>query len=341
MSSRAALRWLAVLGLVASMTDPAEARPKKKPPLTASQREADGLFKRGVQLYDEGKFADALAAFEEAYALAPHPLVLKNIAATHRELSHYAEAVRTFRRFLTEGEGQVDQARLDAARAELDTLLARAARVTVTIEGATGAQLVVDGEVLGAMPIEMPLILQPGEHRIEVRGGRRAHEAETIRVGSGEELAVALALAVAPDAEVRGVGLVPRASSQPRRFALGAGFGTNLRRASDSGAPSVGLGVALGRVELGLDIVLVAWAALPTVRVRLAGQTLSLHAVAAAPLAFKDGEAGDAFVAGAAGLGLRYRASDAVALRLESWISYAGKAHGTTAPAFIGGELWF
>jgi hypothetical protein len=56
------------------------------------------------------------------------------------------------------------------------------------------------------------------------------------------------------------------------------------------------------------------------------------------PVAFAMSET---FVAGAVGLGLRYRATPSLAFRLESLASFASKNHGTTLPTFIGGELWF
>ena len=46
-------------------------------------------------------------------------------------------------------------------------------------------------------------------------------------------------------------------------------------------------------------------------------------------------------MAGAVGLGLRYRPTPGLAFRLEWLVSYAGKTHGTTVPTFLGGELWF
>jgi hypothetical protein len=49
----------------------------------------------------------------------------------------------------------------------------------------------------------------------------------------------------------------------------------------------------------------------------------------------------ETFVAGAVGLGLRARVTPSLAFRVESFASYAGKTHGTTVPAFVGGELWF
>src|SRR5512147_1583179 len=113
-------------------------KPRKPPPTKPDepakheQAQADRYFKSGVQLFKEGKFSEALAEFTRAYEIAPHPLVLYNIAGCHRELSHYGEAVSFYERFLAEGKGQVPAARLTAAQTELDGILARIARVTVT-----------------------------------------------------------------------------------------------------------------------------------------------------------------------------------------------------------------
>src|SRR4051812_46145435 len=82
-----------------------KAAPAKPGAKTQEQKEADRHFKAGVALYKEAKYAEALAEFERAYEIAPHPLVLYNIAGCHRELSHYAEAVNYYRRFLAAGKG--------------------------------------------------------------------------------------------------------------------------------------------------------------------------------------------------------------------------------------------
>jgi len=135
---------------------------------------------------------------------------------------------------------------------------------------------------------------------------------------------------------------VPTARPAPRRFAIGAGFGMDLRRSQDSGAPSLGVGVAIGsRLELGVDALFVAYAAIPSVRVRVFGDALALHVVGAVPIAFTDGAMSSTFAAIAGGLGVRLRVTPALAFRLESFVSYAGKTHGTTVPSFLGGELWF
>lgn len=341
---------LALLGALALLAGTAEAKPRpKKPPPTKpdepakpEQAQADRYFKSGVQLFKESKFAEALAEFTRAYEIAPHPLVLYNIAGCHRELSHYGEAVSFYERFLAEGKGQVPAARLTAAQTELDGILARIARVTVTVNP-DGASISVDGNPVGTL-VKMPLILSPGEHRLEASAAGRKTAERTIKVASSDELTVELSLDPLPTEKEDAARLVehPVVIAKPKRFAIGAAFGTNLRRAGESGAPSLGLGVALGsRLELGVDVVLVAYAVVPQVRVRLAGDAVSVHLVGAVPIAITDDGMTDTFVAGAGGLGVRFRATPMLSFQLESMVSYAGKTHGTTVPTFLGGSLWF
>jgi hypothetical protein len=336
-----------VLGIIPSA---ALAAPKPKPPAkpeekAPQQKEAERHFQSGVALFGEQKYAEALAEFERAYELAPQPLVLYNIAGCHRELSHYSDAVTYYRRFLADGKGKAKPARLAAAQAELDGILARIARVTVTVTpGLEGVTLILDGTPLEKP--EMPLILPPGEHRLAARAAGRSEGERSVRLASGDELAVEIVLAEAPPPAqppvIENTLMVEHAPAARRRFALGAGFGTNLLRTGDSGAPSLGLGVAVGsRLELGVDVVLVAYAVIPSVRVRVLGDALALHVVGAVPIAITDGPMTSTFAAGGLGLGLRYRAMPNVAFRLESYASFAGKAHGTTVPTFLGGELWF
>ncbi len=307
------------------------------------QKEADRHFKSGVAFFNEAKYTEALAEFERAYEIAPHPLVLYNIASCHRELSHYGEAVKFYRQFLDEGKGaKVAAAKLKTAQADLDALLARVATVKVTVTPAD-AQLTVDGA-----PGSTEMLLSPGEHKVVAKAPGHKDEEKTVRVASGDLVEISLTLAETPKMVITAekpleASVVPPTrptiDAKEKRFGLGAAFGTNLLAVGDTGAPSLGVSVAAtSRVEVGVDAVLVAFAVMPSVRVRLAGDAFSVHATAAVPIAFAMSET---FVAGAVGLGLRYRASPSLAFRLESLASFASKNHGTTIPTFIGGELWF
>jgi hypothetical protein len=332
--------------LAAAPRTPAPQKPPAKPaPRTPEQREADRHFKSGVALFKETKYAEALAEFERAYEIAPHPLVLYNIAGCHRLLSHYAEAVAYYKRFLADGKGVVAAERLASAQSELDAILILVARVTVTVAPAD-ATLSVDGITLDSP--EMPLILPPGEHRLLAHSTGRRDAGRTVRVASGDLLTVDLATTDLPELPVTAPPAVVAtpasrpAPPRPRRFAVGAGFGTNLRLAGETGAPSLGGSAAIGsRIELGFDVVLGAYAVIPSLRVRLVGDGFALHAVGAVPYSLNDGASSERFFAGAIGLGLRYRPMPGLALRLESFAAFADKMHGMSIPTFLGGELWF
>jgi hypothetical protein len=302
------------------------------------QKEADRHFESGVALFRQAKYAEALDEFERAYEISPHPLVLFNIAECHRELLHYAEAIASLRQFLVDGNGRVPAARLATVQAELDALLTLVARVTVTIAPANEeAVLILDGKELDR-PV-MPLILPPGEHRMIARAAGRRDAARNLQLSAGDSLSVHLELGELPRIAVERVVTVPAPGPS---LALDAGFGMNLRRLGKTGAPSVGLGAAIGsRFGVGVDFVLVAYAVVPSIRVRVIGDGLSLHVIGAVPIALSSDPMSGSFVTLAGGLAVRYRAAPRLAVRLESYVSFGGKDQDTALPTFLGGELWF
>ena len=192
---------------------PPEPKPSEPRPNELLQKEADRHFKSGVELYREAKYDDALAEFERAYEIAPHPLVLFNIAECHRELLHYSEAVMAYRQFLFDGKDRVPAARLSSAQGELDALLKLIARVTVTITPPSeDAVLILDGTQLDR-PV-MPLVLPPGEHRLIARAAGRRDAARTLKLSAGDSLAVELALGELPPGS-RSTGSRPRRPRAP------------------------------------------------------------------------------------------------------------------------------
>jgi hypothetical protein len=258
--------------------------------------------------------------------------------------------VTYYRRFLADGAGKVPAARLSTAQTELDALLTLVGRVTVTITPATdGATLAVDDKPLNSSA--MPLILAPGEHRLVARAPGRRDAEQTVQVSAGQVLTIELALGELHPAQPGNGGGVEQVAPPPpsslsspsrRRLAVDAGFGMNLRRLGNTGAPSIGLGAEIGsRFGVGIDLVLVAYAVVPSIRVRVAGDALSLHVIGAMPVAFPGDPMSGRFVAVAGGLGLRYRLTPRTAFRAESYVSLASKDQGTTIPTFLGGELWF
>jgi hypothetical protein len=312
------------------------------PARAADTAEANRHFQEGVELYGEGKFEEALVEFERAYEIAPHPLVLYNLAGTNRELSHYDDAIQYYERFLAEGAGQVSPELLEKGKAELAALKSRVGTIAVTVDR-SGAVISVDGHKAGEAPLARPLVLGPGRHTIEIGmpGGRV--ETRVVALASGDQARVDVTLG--PDKEIPGGDLgsggVVQRVERGGSLAVAVSAGTNALAIGDTGAAVVGAAVRAGsRLTLGVDVVTVAWAVVPSVRFRLVGDALAVHAIVAAPIAFTDGDESSAFVAGAVGLGVRYFATAKLALRVEAMVSIAGDDHGTTVPAFAGLEWW-
>jgi hypothetical protein len=86
---------------------------------------------------------------------------------------------------------------------------------------------------------------------------------------------------------------------------------------------------------------MVAYAIIPAIRVRLAGDDLALHAIGAVPYSLTGGSMSERFAAPAIGLGLRYRPTPGLAVRLEGYAAFAGRDRGTAIPIFLGAERWF
>jgi hypothetical protein len=320
------------------------ARPPAPTPSAQIQREADRHFQSGVALYLAAKYDEALAEFTRAYDIAPHPLVLYNIAECQRELLHYVEAVRAYQQFLIDGKDQVPAARLAMAQSALTALLTLIARVTVTVAPPSDDMvLLVDG---APVEPEMPLLLPPGDHRFAAHAAGTRDAVRTIKLQAGDALAIDLVLAplaVTPPATVTVPRAAPsRAPVTDRRLAVDAGLGMNLRRLGNTGAPSIGVEAAIGsRIAVGVDLVLVAYAVVPAVRVRVAGDALSLHLVGAVPIAFPDDPMSGRVISIAGGLALRYQPTPRLAFRIESYVSSAGARQDIAIPTFLGGQLWF
>lgn len=327
----------------------------------AARAEASKHFKLGVRLYAESKFDEALIEFERAYALSPHPSVLFNIAASHRELSHYAESIQFYEQFLAEAKGKVKDELLTRAQEELDEVRNRVGTVNLKIQP-DGVEVSIDGRELGTTPLDKPVVLGPGRHTFTLRAPSGKVETRRITLASGDMLPLEVDMR-GPDTGTTAVDGVPPVNgagtsggttgaggiamdAEPAAggrgmLGLSAGFATNARLIGDTGAPVVGAHLRTGRLVFGADVILVAWAVMPSVRVHLAGSdTLGVHATLAVPVSFTDGDVNDVFVAGAAGLGLRMWLAGSLAVRAEALASVAGDDHGVNFPISLGVELW-
>ena len=65
----------------------------------ADTDQAKVLFQNGTRLYEEGRYEDAIAAFEKAYELSKRPALLFNISNAHERLGNLEAALETLNEY--------------------------------------------------------------------------------------------------------------------------------------------------------------------------------------------------------------------------------------------------
>lgn len=155
--------------------------------------EARAAFQQGVQQYAEQHYAEALESFRHAYRVRPHPTVLVNIANCYMGLGQPQQAITTFERYLSDPSTSPTPAQ----RTEIENALATARRQLASVQvlvQPSGAEVYLDGDMIGTSPLSRPLQTGPGPHVLEARVGNGASLQHQIRLEPGGTLTVTLDL---------------------------------------------------------------------------------------------------------------------------------------------------
>ncbi len=133
---------------------------------TAAAARAQQLLHDGNELFWAGHLPEALKLFEEAHRIYASPKLFFNIARCEEGLDRRTRAVAHYQRFLreeTSGE--------PLARAEADqhvTALSAALVALEVIDAPANAAIRIEGEPAGLAPLDGPLWLEPGTHRVSI-----------------------------------------------------------------------------------------------------------------------------------------------------------------------------
>ncbi|WP_437915446.1 PEGA domain-containing protein [Sorangium sp. So ce302] len=193
---------------VALMTQAAGAQ---QPATAAAAGETDALTDKARQLYEEGrqaaaagKWADAHASFLAAWAIKPHYQIASNLGVACLKLGKHRDAAEYLTRYLREAPATKVNERQNA-EASLKEALAKVASVTVQVTPA-GAEVTVDGAVVGKAPLADRVFLAPGEHEIGAKLEGYAPATRPLAAVAGRAETVTVQLERAP---VAGVGARP------------------------------------------------------------------------------------------------------------------------------------
>ena len=163
---------------------------------SAAAAEARTRFNRAVQLYQDGDLAGALAEFRRADALAPAYRLKYNIAQVCQEQHDYACALSALRAYLNGGGTEIPKAKRGSVELEIQKMSAFVAELSVSVDTA-GAEVLLDDASLGSAPLNAPLQVNAGRHRVSARQGALV-ATRSIEVAGGEHAQVSLLLAPTP-----------------------------------------------------------------------------------------------------------------------------------------------
>lgn len=159
-----ALSVLLAFAPIAFSAAPVAAQAAAADPMTEMARER---FKEGVKFYDAKDYEKARAAFLQAYALKKHPAVLLNLAQSELRSNHPVEAARHFVQYQRDNTAASALERQEAEKG-LAEARTKTGRVAITAAPA-GADVLVDGELVGRSPVGDPVDVSAGNHTVEAK----------------------------------------------------------------------------------------------------------------------------------------------------------------------------
>ncbi len=146
---------------------------------------AEHLIKKGLELRKRGDDLGALPLFEEAYRLSPTPRAAAQRAFCAQALGRWTQVEAD----LTEALKSPDDAWVKKNRAAIDESLRVAKTKVAVIEvvgDPPGSEVLVNGKVVGQLPLSGPVRIEAGEIDVELRAAGHRPASKSLRVDGGQ-----------------------------------------------------------------------------------------------------------------------------------------------------------
>jgi hypothetical protein len=166
---------------------------RSKPTTQAAINEAQGRFRRGLELYEEGNLSAAVAELKRAYEIAPNYRVLYDIAQIDFELQNYPSALTWFEKYLNEGGPNVPETRRAQVEKEMAKLRTRIGTIEIAISVAD-AEISVDDAPVGKSPLALPVAVSTGRRRVSATKEGYATVTRQLEVAGGDHIRLVLEL---------------------------------------------------------------------------------------------------------------------------------------------------
>jgi hypothetical protein len=162
------------------------AQPPPAAPVDEAQAKAKEHYTNGKALYEKGNYADAMAEFQTAYDLKPHPSVLKSIGECKVQIGDIPGAIAIYEKYV-EDPAATKKDEVSTKIIELKGMMAKVDLSSVP----TGAGITVDGAVTDKVT-PTTIELTPGEHTIVLNsdGYEPLEKPLTLAKGEKKQLAI-------------------------------------------------------------------------------------------------------------------------------------------------------
>lgn len=205
--SRVPLTFAFVALSLVSVNPEARAQTTGSDTSTAKTDQARELMLKGNRHFEKGEWDKAYAAYIASWALKRHYSLAGNLAEVESKLGKHRDAAEHLQYYLATLPKGRDK---DRQRALKQFAEARKHIATLTlVVNSSGAEVKIDGALLGKSPLEFDVFVEPGEHRIEATLDGHEPATKELNAAAGEtrEIVLTLRNASIPPAKLPDSGL--------------------------------------------------------------------------------------------------------------------------------------
>lgn len=235
---------------------PGAAAPSKSedPPPEQVKRARD-LWYRGVDAFRAGNYEEARRAFAECYQLMPKSDVLRNLSISEIQSGHYVSAARHLKQLLA-SPGDLPSNVREEANNRLAQAEAQIGQLKISVD-VSGAEVRIDGTVIGRSPLEDSWYIEPGQHEIVVTKAGYPSESRQVFALAGVAIPIEVSLETLrreQAADAKAAELMGTSEGQtPTRDGIGTGPTVLLITTGALAALSLGAGIYFTAAANGHD----------------------------------------------------------------------------------------
>lgn len=156
----------------------------------AARVHAQELLQRGNDLFRAGDFAEALRAYGDAHRAFPSAKLFFNIARCEESLGQRPQAVESLHAFLRQAPDADPLVRAEAEKRMADLVRVLAALDVAALPA--NAAIALDGRTVGLTPLDRPVWMEPGAHRVTVERAGKPLWVTTLEGSAGITVALQL-----------------------------------------------------------------------------------------------------------------------------------------------------